>query len=77
MDTRAKSSTKPESNVPIISAGISTSWTTNARPERSSATSTAASSSGTVIEANRRIPRLSPNASASACPTAMPTSSTV
>ena len=40
-------------------------------------TSTAASSSGTTIEANRRTPALSPSASANAWPIAMPTSSTV
>ena len=71
-NARTKSSTSPVSNVPIISAGMSTSCTTNGRPDRSSATSTAASSSGTVIDANRRIPALSPSASASACPSAMP-----
>jgi hypothetical protein len=65
-NARTKSSVSPESNVPIVSAGTSTSYTTNGRPERSSATSTAASSSGTVIDANRRTPRLSPRASRSA-----------
>ena len=51
------------SNVPIHSATGSTSYTRNGRPERSSATCTSASSSGTSEFAKRRTPRLSPSAS--------------
>ena len=54
-----------------------TSHTTNGRPDRSSATSTSASSSGYRPLANRRTPALSPSASRKASPSAMATSSTV
>ena len=51
---------------------------TNAgRPERSTNTSASVSSSGTVAAPKRRMPALSPSAARSACPSAMPMSSTV
>jgi hypothetical protein len=46
----------------MASAATGTSWTTNGRPDRSNATSTKASSSGTATDPNRRIPSLSPRA---------------
>src|SRR5436190_561070 len=42
-NARTKSSTRPVSNVPIVSAGTGTSWTTNEPPSRSSATATSVS----------------------------------
>src|SRR5207245_4273561 len=62
---------------PSGSGAGSTSYCRYGRPDRSRATSTRASSSGNEIDANRRMPALSPSASASASPRAMPTSSTV
>src|SRR5262249_45483130 len=74
---RQNSSASWGSNVPIHSATGSTSYTRNGRPERSSATWTSASSRGTIADANRRTPALSPTASLNAVPSTMPTSSTV
>ena len=62
---------------PAVSGANSMVYARNGRPDRSSATSTRASSRGSEIEANRLTPTLSPSASASTSPRAIPTSSTV
>ena len=53
---------------PMYGASVGSSCTTYGRPDRSTATCTSTSSSGTIALPNRRMPALSPSASANAVP---------